>query len=381
MNRYAAALSLHPTPVEAVGEVAGELLERFDGADPDLLVCFASPHHTGALTDMMDGLRKLLRPEVLMGCTVVSVAGGGVEVEDGPGLSVFAASFGAGRVRGVVLDTVDTDDGIAIVGWPDSLPTRGTLMILADPFSFPVPDFLRLCNARVPDMTIIGGLASAATQAGGNRLVLDDQIVTTGAVAVMCSEDVPVRPVVSQGCRPIGNPLTVTSAERNFVHELAGRPAMTRLQEIVDEVDDEERRLMRDGLHLGIVVDEHKLDFTRGDFLVRNVLGVEKERGALAIGDVVGVGQTVQFHVRDAAAADEDLRMLLHGVHADAALMFTCNGRGTRLFKAAHHDARVVEDMLGEVPLAGGFCAGEIGPIGGRSFLHGFTASLALFEP
>jgi len=380
VNRYASALSRHPTPVEAVGEVAGEILEQFDGARPDLLVCFASPHHAGAFEDIMGGVRKLLEPEAAIGCTMVGVAGGGVEVEDGPGLSVLAASFGAGRVDAIALETRQTADGYEILGWPDWVPARGTMLMLAEPYSFPVGDFLSVCNARVPGVTVMGGMASAGTRAGANRLAVDERIVDHGAVALVCSEDVPVRPVVSQGCRPIGMPLTVTSAERNLVHELAGQPAMARLQELVQAATDAERDLMRDGLHLGVVVDEHKLDFSRGDFLVRNVLGADRRTGSIAVGDRVDVGTTVQFQVRDAASADEDLRALVSGVNGDAALLFTCNGRGRRLFPEPNHDAAVVEEMLGTVPLAGAFCAGEIGPIGGRNFLHSFTASVAVFE-
>jgi small ligand-binding sensory domain FIST len=212
------------------------------------------------------------------------------------------------------------------------------------------------------------------------RLVLDDQIRTRGAVALLCSDDVPVRPIVSQGCRPIGKPFTVTRAERNLVYELAGQSATTRLQELVQDASDEDRDLMRNGLHVGIVVDEHKLDFTRGDFLVRNVLGADQRTGALAVGERVEVGTTLQFHVRDADAADDDLRALLGGVQGAAALLFTCNGRGSQLFAAPDHDTGVVEELLGPIPLAGLFCAGEIGPVGGKNFLHGFTASLAVFE-
>jgi small ligand-binding sensory domain FIST len=379
VNRYAAALSLHPTPVEAAGEVAGEIIERFDGERPDLVVCFTSPHHVGAFEDVAGAMRKLLEPEVFVGASAVGVAGGSVEVENGPGLSVFAARFGGGRVSGVALDAIQTADGMEISGWPDELPAHGTLLMFADPYSFPVNDFLRLCNEQVPELTVIGGCASAGLRPGGNRIVLDDRIMTSGAVAVMCSDDVPVRAVVSQGCRPIGKPLTITSADRNLVHELAGRPAMARLQEIVDAATDHDRELMREGLHLGLVVDEHRLDFERGDFLVRNLLGADQATGSLAVGEVVDVGQTVQFHVRDAVAADEDLRHLLNGVSGGGALMFTCNGRGTHLFAEPGHDASVTSDMLGDAPLAGAFCAGEIGPVGGHNFFHSFTASIAVF--
>jgi small ligand-binding sensory domain FIST len=379
VNRYAAALSLHPMAFEAVGEAVGEILEQFDGERPDLVVCFASAHHVGAFEDVTGGLRKLLEPDVFIGCTAVGVAGGSVEVENAPGLSVFAARFGAGRVTGVALDAIRTDDGVSISGWPDELPSSGTLLMLADPFSFPMPDFLALCNAQVPDLAIMGGMASSAAGPGGNRIVLDDRIMTSGAVAVMCSDDVPIRAVVSQGCRPIGKPLTVTRAEHNLAHELAGMPAMARLQEIVQAADEEDRRLMREGLHLGLVVDEHRLDFQRGDFLVRNLLGVDQQTGSLAISEQVEIGQTVQFQVRDAEAADEDLRSLLAGVGGAGVLLFTCNGRGTQMFPEPGHDASVVAELLGPVALAGAFCAGEIGPIGGRNFLHGFTASVAVF--
>jgi small ligand-binding sensory domain FIST len=155
---------------------------------------------------------------------------------------------------------------------------------------------------------------------------------------------------------------------------------MERLQEIVQAATDADRRLMREGLHVGIVVDEHRLDFERGDFLVRNLLGVDQSTGSLAFSEPVEVGQTVQFQVRDAGAADEDLRCLLEDVTGTGALMFTCNGRGTHLFSRPDHDAGVVAELLGDVPMAGAFCAGEIGPVGRRNFLHGFTASVAVFS-
>ena len=248
---------------------------------PDLLVCFASPDHVGAFEDISGGLRKLLEPEAMIGCTAGAIAGGSREVEDGPALSIFAARFGAGRADPFHLEAAQTDDGFVIEGWPDEVPARGTLLLLADPYSFPVPDFLRLVNAQVPELTVVGGLASSAAGPGGNRLVCDARIGSTGAVAVLCSSDVPVRPVVSQGCRPIGQPFTVTKSERNLVFELAGQPAMQRLQDLVLAADEHERELMRQGLHIGVVVDEHKLDFTRGDFLVRNVLGADQSNGAL----------------------------------------------------------------------------------------------------
>jgi small ligand-binding sensory domain FIST len=378
VNRFASALSLHPVPAHAVGETAGEVLERLDAEDPDLLVCFASPHFVGALDDMVHAMRNLLDPSVLLAVTTGAVVGDAREVEDGPGFAVFAARLPDARLTPVALRVEETPDGASVVGWPDLDGAPETLLLLADPFTFPLDSFLRRLNDDRPGLTVVGGCASAATRPGGNRLALDDRVVADGAVGVFL-EGAAVRTVVSQGCRPVGQPLVVTRSEGSFIQELAGQPALDRLRELAEAVTDDERELLQNGLHLGIVVDEHQADFGRGDFLVRNVIGADRDTGAIAVGDRVAVGQTVQFHVRDAAAADEDLRALLAGAEGDGALLFTCNGRGRHLFGTPDHDAGLIAEILGPLPAAGGFCAGEIGPVGGRNFLHGFTASLALF--
>jgi small ligand-binding sensory domain FIST len=365
MSAFASALSQHPIATQAVGEAAGELLEQLDGQGCDLAVCFASTHHVGAFEDIGPALRDILEPRVLVGGTAVAVVGGAHEVEENPALTVFAARFDDATLTPVTLRVQETPDGAALTGWPTLDRPPASLLMFADPFTFPVDAFLQRVNRDLPGLQIIGGLASAAGSPGGNRLVLDDQVVDEGAVGVFVDGGIEVRTLVSQGCRPIGRPFVVTRAEQNLIEELGGKPAIERLQELAGAATEEERELLRRGLHVGLVVDEHKAEFGRGDFLVRNLLGADERSGALAVGEHVTVGQTVQFHVRDAGAADEDLRELLTGVDADAALLFTCNG--------------LVENLLGPIPLAGAFCAGEIGPVGGRNFLHGFTASLALF--
>jgi small ligand-binding sensory domain FIST len=379
VGQYAAALSQHPIPAHAVGETAGQILDQLDGDDPDLVFCFVSPHFVGAFDDVAHALRQLLTPKVFLGGTAVSIIGGAHEIEDEPALSVFAAVLPDAVLTPVALSVEETPDGTAVVGWPDLPSDPSTLLLFADPFTFPVDGFLRRLDDDRPGLAVIGGLASAGGRPGTNRLGLDDAIVAAGAVGVFL-EGVDVETVVSQGCRPIGDAFVVTRAERNFVEELGGKPAMARLQELAANATDDERELLQRGLHMGLVVDEHKAEFVRGDFLVRNVLGADQESGAVAVGDRVSVGQTVQFHVRDAAAADEDLREMLAGVEARAALVFTCNGRGRHLFGVPDHDAGLVDQLLGPIPAAGAFCAGEIGPVGGRNFLHGFTASLALFR-
>ena len=376
--RFAAALSEHPVAAHAVGEVAGEILDAFGGDAPDLLVCFASPHFVGTMDDLTFALANVLEPRVMLGASAVSIVGGAREVEDRPALSVFAASMPSARLTPVALGLEGTPDGATVTGWPDLDDEPATLVLVADPFSFPVDGFLARLNDDRPDLQVIGGAASAARGPGGNRLVLDATVTTSGAVGVFVAGH-EIRTVVSQGCRPVGQPFVVTKGQGNRIEELAGLPAIDRVQECAAAAGADDRELMRAGLHLGLVVDEHRVDFGRGDFLVRNVLGGDPDTGAIVVGDEISVGQTVQFHVRDAAAADDDLREMLAGEAAAGALLFTCNGRGQRLFGVPDHDAAVVDQLLGPLPVAGAFCAGEIGPVGGRNFLHGFTASIALF--
>jgi len=375
---FAAALSQHPVPATAVGEVLGQVLEQL-GPAPDLAVLFVTPPHAGALEDAAAAIADVLRPGTTIGCAAVSVVGTAREVEREPGVSLWAGRFGP--VEPVRLTASRGTDGFTFDGWPAGLPFEpSALLLLADPFSFPAQELHAHLAERHPGLRVVGGNASAAAGPGGNRLVLDRQVHTSGAVGVLVGPGVDVETVVSQGCRPIGRPYIVTRAERNYVMELAGSPALERLVQMTNEgMPEEDIDLIDQGLHLGQVIDERKLDFERGDFLVRNVLGADQANGAIAVDDLVPVGSTVQFHVRDAATADEDLRQLLAGREADAALLFTCNGRGMHLFGIPDHDAKVLDERVG-VPAAGFFAAGEFGPVGGRNFVHGFTASIALFR-
>lgn len=378
MRSFAAALSEHPLPAHAVGEVAGEVLEGVGDA-PDLALLFVTAPHAGAIEDAAAVVRSVLRPRALLACAAESVVGNTREVEGGPAMALWAGRVGP--TQAFHLDAVLSPDGPVITGWPENVPDDAqALVLLADPFTFPVDDVLaRLAQDR-PGMPVVGGMASAARGPGGNRLVADGILTARGAVAAFLGADVEIRTVVSQGCRPIGAPFVVTRSEANIIYELGGKSPLARLDEIAAAASDEDRRLLAAGLQLGRVIDEHKADFGRGDFLVRNVLGGDRESGALAVGGLCEVGATVQFHVRDADTADEDLRDLLEGRDADGVLLFTCNGRGTRLFGEPHHDAGVLHELLGNVPVAGFFAAGEIGPVGGRNFLHGFTASVTLLR-
>ena len=376
---FAASLSEHPVAASAVGEVIGDILDGI-GDRPDLACLFVTAPHTGALEDIARAVETLLHPRAFIGATANAVVGGPRGVEDEPGLSLFAARLDGG-LTAVRLTAEQTMDGWAVSGLDHAAASRArTMLLLPDPFSFPVDSFLAELQRDHPHLGVVGGMASAARGPGGNRLVLDGDLVNHGAVGVLIEdESVEVDTVVSQGCRPIGQPFIVTKAERNAIYELAGRPALDRLIEMVDGLIPDERALAAKGLHLGVVVDEHKAFFERGDFLIRGVLGADRETRAVVVGDEVPVGGTVQFQVRDAGTAAEDLVGLLAGHRADGALLFTCNGRGRAMFGDPHHDAAIVQDVIGPLPVAGMFCAGELGPVGGRNVVHGFTASVALF--
>ena len=383
---FASALSEHPDPAEATGEVIGAVLEQL-GTEPDVAAVFASPQHRDTFGDMAAAISRMLRPGVLVGTTAVAVLGGSREVEDAPAIGLWAGRLAA-RPRPVRLDATRTASGIALQGLSASTFEPGdALLLLADPFSLPVDAIIdALAELEMPEASgtlsvpVVGGMASAANTPGGNRLVLDDEVMSSGGVGVVLPGGVATRTVVSQGCRPIGDPMIVTRAEGNLVMEIAGRPALDRLDDLVRAADADERSLLASGLQIGIAIDEHRATFERGDFLIRGVVGADQLQRALAVGDRVEVGTTVQFQVRDAVAADEDLRAMLADATGDAALVFTCNGRGQRLFGEPDHDARVVHDTLGSPALAGMFCAGEFGPVGGRSFVHGFTASVLVFR-
>jgi len=375
---YAAGLSEHPIPTQATGEVIGQVLDALGPAaePPDLALLFVTAPHVGAVEDIAAAVRSTLNPRTLLGCTAESVVAGAREIEQRPAVALWAGH--TGPVDPFHARVVPTPDGNAVVGWPE-VDEASAIVVLADPFTFPSDEVLRREAEERPGLPIVGGLASAAVAPGGNRLVIDGQIVADGAVGAVLGPGVDVAAVVSQGCRPVGDPLVITKAEGNIIYELGGKPALERLQDVARGLDEQDRLLLARGVHLGRVIDESQTTFGAGDFLVRNVIGGDPSNGAIAVGDLVDVGSTAQFQVRDAASADEELHRMLEGRTAQGALVFTCNGRGTRLFGRPDHDAEVVAEHVPPRAVAGMFCAGELGPVGRKNFLHGFTASVVLF--
>lgn len=369
----------------------------------DLAMVFASGAHADDLEQITRHIASMLSPATLIGVGAEGVVGTGVELEHQAGVSLLAASLPGTTLQSFtyrdlphIKDENDTDSllrAAEIVG--ADRDTRG-IFLFADPFSVPAASLVDGLS-RLPQVIdglnrcpIFGGMASASTKPGGNQLVINDHAMRHGAVGVSVRGAVDIDCIVSQGCRPIGAPLVVTGAQRNVIKTLGGRRAMDVLREVVTGLGAEDRDLLTGGLFLGRVIDEYKSHFGRGDFLVRGVLGVDQQSGAVAIGDVVNVGQTVQFHLRDATTAEEDLSLLLAAQSLQApplgGLLFNCNGRGSALFGGPGHDAAQISQELASddqmpMPLAGFLAAGEIGPIGNRSFLHGHTACAVLLRP
>lgn len=387
---FAAALSTVEPTLRAGEEVCEQTRARMAG-EVDLAVVFFSTHHARAAEVLVRTVRERLAPRCLLGCVAEAVIGNDREIEQAPAVSLWAGQWKQGvRVDPFHLELERTADGPSLFGWPDELTGSSredtAILLLGDPFTFPVDLFLRRVNEETSGVPVLGGMASGIRAPGQCRLLFQDGVKDQGAVGVLLQGAIGLRSIVSQGCRPIGHPFVITRAKDNLILELGGKTPLAQLQELWPTLTPEEQALFQQGLHVGRVLSEYGGDFQRGDFLVRNVLALERDSGALAITDRVRVGQTVQFHVRDAATADEDLHALLrldlsaHDRQPAGALLFSCNGRGTRLFAAPHHDAHALRAEAGDIPLAGFFAQGELGPIGAQNFIHGFTASVALFE-
>lgn len=383
--RFAVALSKEPETETAAQALVDEIRPRLRDASTDLACVFFSSHHAAKADHLTDVIRDMLGPGCLIGCSGEGIIAGTEELETTPAITVWAASLPDVDLHPVRSSFSPTQDQFQLAGWPEPGGKEATFLILADPFTTPVHEVLGLLEDRYPGAKAVGGLAGGAQEAGENRLILNGDVFDGGMVGVRLSGAVEIRPIISQGCRLIGERFVVTKAERNLIHELSGKPALEQLQAVFEALSEEDRQR---ALHLGIVIDEHRNRFERGDFLIRNLLGANRSSGAVAVGDVVQEGQTVQFHLRDAGSASEDLTSLLAADRSVrnspplGALMFSCCGRGQGLFGRPNHDAATLAEQLGSIPMAGFFAQGEIGPIGRRNFVHGYTASMAIFaEP
>ena len=373
--KFVSAVSLEAEPER----IAQDIHDQLAANGPfDLVVVFVRPPTDSAGAEILSGLYERLTPGRFIGCTAGGIVGAGREIEDDRATAVLAA-----RLPGVRVDPIPDLDDDAVALEPDDLQA---CVVLVDPFSTATEALLQRLDQLAPGIPVIGGVASWASAPGRNRLAQDGAVTNSGLVGVTIRGNVRVSTIVSQGCRPVGNWFTVTSSRSNLIQELDGKPPLEVLQEVFSEASPADQKLMRSGILLGRGVAQQPDDLGHGSFIIRVVLGADRESGAISVADRVREGEFVQFHVRDAQSARDDLEMLLtpqvFEETAAGALLFTCNGRGERFFGERDADVAIIGNALGEqVPVTGFFCGGEIGPIGSANFVHGYTASLAVFRP
>jgi small ligand-binding sensory domain FIST len=386
--QFFSAISEEPSSDDAAARVIADLREH-GLAGVDLAFVFLTAHHRQSAEAIVEKLWLELDAQTMVGCSGEGVIGGDREIEREPGLAVLAGLMPGVRVHPFHI-AGETDwrhlltDSDALAERIGHGPESHAAIAFGDPFSTPVNQWMTALDDLSPPLPLIGGMASSARSAGENVLIRNDQVYDEGLVGVSVSGPVEVESVVSQGCRPIGKPMVITRAHDNVIEQLGGKPALSALRELVDAMDAQQRQQLSSGLFLGRAISEYREQFGRGDFLVRNIIGVDENAGAIGLADRVKTGQTVQFHVRDAETAGDDLAELLRSQKTSATaaggLLFSCNGRGTRMFSVPCHDISAARGAMPATPVAGFFAAGEFGPVGGKNFIHGHTASFALFR-
>jgi small ligand-binding sensory domain FIST len=390
--RAAAAIGRGAVWQDALAAAAAVIDRQLGRGEADVAFLFACSDYLQDFPELAGRARQAVRARLLIGCSGQGVIGSGRELEGEPGLALLALALPGALLRPVRITQGDLERAGGPEAWhartgvsPEAL--RGWLLF-ADPFTVDGEALLAALARAYPGAPVAGGLASGDFRLRRTHLFLDDRVYDRGAVGLALGGGYALRAVVSQGCTPVGEPWIITGAHGRVIETIAGRSAYQVLAETVRALPQDVRQRAQGNLFVGLAMDERRETLRRGDFLIRNLIGADAERGTIAVGALPRPGQTLQFQLRDRTAADEDLRALLEAATPDlgarppvAGLLCTCNGRGTGLFGAPDHDARAVAERLGPVPVAGFFCSGEFGPVGPHSFLHGYTASLALIVP
>ena len=380
--RWLSTVSSADTLERAIAEVSVALRRQLDGMHPDLAIVFVSQEHQAGFAAVPALLARELDTPVLIGCSAGGVIGGGREVEHAPGLSLTVAVLPEVTLTPFHLTEALTADAIPTgLGIPPASDPQ--FILLPEPFSFDVDPFVHALDETYPGCVKIGGVASGAREPGQNVLYLNEQVHRGGLVGLGLSGNIGIDTIVAQGCRPIGEPMFVTRAERNLLQAVDGRPPVAVLRELYEHATPADQELFGQSLFLGLVMVESRQEYHQGDFLIRNVLGADGKTGALAIGALLATGQVVQFHLRDARTSADDLTALLarYDGTPSGALLFSCLGRGRGLYGHADHDPEALRGRCGDVAVGGFFCNGEIGPVQGTTFLHGYTSAFGLFRP
>jgi len=393
--RFGAGVSERTSLAEAAEEAAAAAAGALGGEEPDLVLAFASPRYGNELGRLPDALGSAWPNALVAGCSAAAVLAEGREVEDGPGVAVWAARLPGVALRGFHVDAgslpatgASGEAWAAAVGGATGRPAG--VLLLVDPFFDALEPLLGALDRFCPGAAAVGGVASGGAAPGEQALWLDGAVHRRGAVGIALEGDVELDTLVAQGCRPVGHPMFVTHCRDHLLVELDGRPPMQVLNDLFEAATPSEQELLRTSLLLGVEMRGDQLRYGQGDFLMRNLLGGDPDSGALSVATQLEPTQVVQFHVRDGgtAALDLDARLAAWAEESVAAgrgparggLLFSCLGRGRELYGEPHHDSRAFLRRTGPLPLAGFFANGEIGPVQGRTFVHGYTSAFAIFR-
>jgi small ligand-binding sensory domain FIST len=390
--RWASAVDTDPSLQIAIERAAEKIFTDLDRQHPDLLVVFVSQEHAARFDAVSELLHREFENTFLFGCCGRSVIGGGREIEDQPAISLTGALLPGVKLRGLHLDAAQVPPVYAEPHvWEDTVHLTATqqpsFLILADPFSFETEVFVKGLDRVFPSSSKVGGLASGARQVGGTALYLGRQVFHSGAISLALTGNIEVDAVVAQGCRPIGDPMFITSAHENLIREIDGHAPRDALAELFERLGPSDRDLFSQSLFLGLAMRPDATQYVPGDYLIRNILGMDPQSGALWVNAHIPSNSVVQFHLRDATTSAMDLERALTTYQASslahpagAALLFSCEGRGIGLYGQADHDSNAFRRLVADVPIGGFFCGGEIGPVHNSTYLHGYTSSFAVFR-
>ena len=385
-TRIGDGLALGDDLVVAAEQALASALAPLSGVRPDLVCVFVSGGAPKATKAALMRAAELSGAHTTIGCGAHGVMAAGHGIESAGGVSVWAAVLPGVSIRGFHLEVLPTADSVAILGMPVSRPDDVVGVLLTDPWSFPVDEFVARSDEALGSLPLVGGVASGAAGAGETCLLIDGQVRTRGAVGVVLGGALEVHTLVSQGCKPIGHPMTVTRAEGEDIYEIAGRQAFTAAKETISDLPDSEQVKAVRGLKLGIAVDEYTHEHAQGDVHVRRIVSANHETGSISVGEALAVGSTVQFLLRDSDAAHTDLAEVLDAFRRTVgleglagALVFSCNSRGRGMFANPDHDVHAIRDGLGIENVAGFFAAAEIAPLHGHNHVHGHAATVLAF--
>jgi len=375
---------------KATEEAIAQVCAQMGTVRPDLALVFAAPAYADLYSEMLAEIQAATAAPLLVGCSGQGVLGRSREIEGEPALSLMVASLPGAALKAYHFQQSQVEESSGPGFWHLETEVEpkdvNAWMLLADPFHLQSDALVHELNEAYPDVPIIGGMASGDMGAQQTAVFWNTDVHHEGAIGVAIGGEWTMQAVVCQGCKPIGEPWTITSVEKNVIHQIARKPAYQVLVETFQALSPAEQKHAQKNLLVGLAINEYQEEFKRGDFLIRNIMGLDPKSGAMAVGALPRTGQTIQFQLRHAEAATEDIRQMLDQAQHElgartpvAGLLCCCNGRGVNLFGEPDHDAKAVAETLGPVPLAGFFCNGEIGPVGNRAFVHGFTASLGLF--